>query len=101
MILFIVAEQMQGPLETTGQRLEAAGAGILQRLPVAAIGKDLSQAAEAFAVLSDLIPQLDASGTLAGQRLAFCADKMTEAGQELQGVQPSQPKGKSWLKGGR
>eukprot|EP00977_Amphora_coffeiformis_P014010 scaffold3823_cov195-Amphora_coffeaeformis.AAC.20 len=103
---------MQNPFLMGGQALEAAGAGILQRLPVTDVGARLTDAAAQLDTLSKLIPQLvvvvvvvhdspSTDGELAGQRLAFCAQQMTRAGQELQqGVVPTQPKGKSWLKGG-
>jgi hypothetical protein len=97
--LFLV-EQMIEPLEITGKSLEAAGAGILQRIPITNIGRHLADAATALSVVATLLPQLDSSGTLAGQRLTFCSDKMKEAGQELQGIKPTPAKGKSWIKGG-
>lgn len=83
-----------------GQALEAAGAGILQRISIAEIGQHLTDAATQLATIATLIPQLHESAELSGQRLGFCADQMTKAGQELQGVVPENPKGKSWLKGG-
>ena len=91
---------MQGPFDATGQALEAAGAAILQRASISTIGIHLETAADQLALLATLIPQLDASASLAGQRMAACAEKMTLAGQELQGIQPEAPKGKSWIKGG-
>ena len=95
-----ILEQMQDPFLTGGQALEAAGAGILQRLPLTDIGARLTDAATQLHTIATLIPQLHADGELAGQRLDFCAQQMTKAGQELQGVVPDKPKGKSWLKGG-
>ena len=80
--------------------MEAAGAGILQRIPITHIGQHLADAAAQLATISALIPQLHESAELSGQRLGFCAEQMTKAGHELQGVVPDKPKGKSWLKGG-
>lgn len=91
---------MQGPLDAAGKSLEAAGAAILQRATVATTGECLEDAADQLAIVGTLIPQLHTSAALCGQRLAACAEKMTTAGQELQGITPAPPKGKSWIKGG-
>lgn len=95
--------QMQEPFLTAGQALEGAGAAILQRAALARIGQYLVEAATALQTLSQLLPALDdtaaSASVLAGQRLEFCVVQMTLAGNELQGIVPTTPKGKSWLKG--
>ena len=95
---------MKEPFATAGLALEAAGAAILQRASVPTVGQHLVDAAAALDALAALVPALvekdDDNANLAGQRLAFCAERMKVAGQELQGVVPAKPKGKSWLKGG-
>jgi hypothetical protein len=82
--------------------LEAAGAGILLRKPLATIGVSIAAAGADLQQLSSIFTALD-SGKMeakeAGQRLTFAAEKMIEAGNALQGVAPK-PSGKSWLKGG-
>jgi len=99
----VIAERMQDPFSMGGQALESAGAGILQRIPVSDVGTSLTDAAVQIKVIARLLPQLapnESDAALAGQRLDYCAQQMTRAGQELQGVVPDKPKGKSWLKGG-
>lgn len=96
---------MQTPFLAGGEALEAAGAGILQRIAVSDVGRQLEHAGSQLAILAALMPQLlpddgNAASALSGQRLAYAAENMMRAGQELQGVQPPAPKGKSWLKGG-
>ena len=91
---------MKDPFLTAGQALEAAGAGIQQRASVPSTGQRLVDAATALQILATLVPALHTSAALAGQRLEFCASQMTVAGNELQGIVPAKPKGKSWLKGG-
>lgn len=81
--------------------LEAAGAGIMLRKPVGSIGSSITAAGADLQQLSTLIAALDSDKTEskdAGQRLAFAAEKMIEAGNALQGVM-QKPSGKSWLKG--
>ena len=92
---------MQQPFLTAGQSLEAAGAAVMQRASLPTIGRHLVEAATALSTLATLLPILHESAALAGQRLEFCATQMTVAGNELQGVTPAKPTGKSWLKGGR
>ena len=95
---------MQPCFKQSGLALEATGAGILQRTAVATIGQSLEEAATPLATIATLIPSLGKEpAPLSGQRLAFCADKIAEAGRELQGVSVStnRNKGKGWIKGGR
>jgi hypothetical protein len=99
-MLALTIEKMMDPMRVAGEALEAAGAGIMQRAPVAQAGKKLEEAGAQLATISSLLPSLHESAELAGQRLAFAAERMTLAGQELQGVQAKPKGGKSWLKGG-
>ena len=83
--------------------LEAAGAAILKRESIPSIGAHLVQAGAALNDLSPLVVALAPDRREAqesSQRLQFAADKMNQAGNELQGIQPKAT-GKSWLKGGR
>lgn len=91
---------MKDPMRVAGEALEAAGAGIMQRAPVAQAGQKLEEAGAQLERLSSLVPSLHESAKLCGQRLAFAAERMTLAGQELQGVVAKPKGGKSWLKGG-
>lgn len=86
--------------------LEAAGAGILQKKPIATIGMSIASAGAHLQQLSTLITALvnaDADkqeeAKESGQRCTFAAEKMIEAGNALQGIAPA-PSAKSWLKGG-
>jgi hypothetical protein len=99
---------MIGPMTQVSQDLEAAGAGILQRAPLPAIGERLVKASEQLAVLSTFVdevaqsttnPEPIAEGTLASQRMKFAAEKMKEAGNKLQGKEKEQSKGRAFLKG--
>jgi len=89
-------------LQSCGVALEAAGAGIMMRKSLAEIGASIATAGADLQLLSPLIGALDPEKTEcmeAGQRMTFAAEKMVEAGNQLQGVQPKTT-GKSWLKGG-
>jgi hypothetical protein len=99
---------MVEPMKICGQSLEAAGATLLQRQAISQAGQYLSRAGKALEKMSVLIPDLNdeslglpnPDGVLSGQRMAFAAEKMMQAGDSLQGVAKEKPKGKSWLKGG-
>jgi len=74
----------------------------MQREKVEAIGANIVKAGECLQQLSPLITSLDGDkqeSKNAGQRMTFAAEKMVQAGNELQGIKPKS-KGKSWLKGG-
>ena len=99
---------MIGPMAQVSQDLEAAGAGILQRAPLPAIGERLVKASEQLAVLATFVddiaqsttnPEPIADGALSAQRMTFAAEKMKEAGNELQGKEKEKPKGRAFLKG--
>ena len=76
----------------------------MQRKPIPDIGKELVSCGKALQELSVQIqsyaPERE-EAKLAGQRMAYAADRMMLAGTELQGT-TEKPKGgnKSWLKGG-
>jgi hypothetical protein len=102
-------EAMVEPMKICAESLEAAGATLLQRQAISQAGEYISRAGQALAKMSVLIPNLNddslgfpnQDGVLAGQRMAFAAEKMIQAGATLQqGIPKEKPKGKSWLKGG-
>lgn len=82
--------------------MEAAGAAILQRKPVAAVGESLVQCGESMKQLATCVETLAPTCKEAqesSQRMTFAADRMLLAGTELQGT-TEKPKGKkAWLKG--
>lgn len=93
---------MRGPLEVSATALEAAGAGIMQRITVPKIGVHLSTAGASLLELAQVVPATlpnDETAQLAGQRMTYAGEQMVLAGNNLQGIQPKKPKGKSWLKG--
>ncbi|KAL7570380.1 hypothetical protein ACA910_017217 [Epithemia clementina (nom. ined.)] len=96
-------ESMIQPLELCGNLLEDAGATVLRKDSPALTGQNLSKAGELLNHISTIIPSLlrgDSDGDLSSQRLAFAGMKLSEAGDQLQGVQKKPAGGKSWLKGG-
>jgi len=108
---------MIGPTAAASSALEAAGATILQRQPITEVGNQLVTAAEQFDVLATKIDDLSTSSgsasttleeeeeddpaTISSQRMKYCSERMTVAGQELQqgGPKTTVKTGKSWLKG--
>ncbi|KAL3912044.1 MAG: hypothetical protein SGILL_007042 [Bacillariaceae sp.] len=99
---------MIGPMAAVSQDLEAAGAGILQRAPLKDIGAKLVTAAAQLEVMATFVeeiaqsttnPEPLADGELSAQRMKFAAEKMKEAGDELQGKEKEKPKGRAFLKG--
>jgi hypothetical protein len=99
---YVFAEATVVHFEACSVALEAAGAGILLRKPLATIGLSIAAAGADLEQLSFLITALDADKVEAkdaGQRVTVAAEKMIEAGNALQGVAPK-PSKKSWLKGG-
>lgn len=99
---------MIGPMTAAGQSLEAAGAGILVRAPLKEIGSKLAESADYLSIIAAAIDEIAQStetaepiqeGILSSQRMIFAAEKMKEAGNELQGNEKPKPQGKAWLKG--
>jgi len=87
---------------SAGRSLEEAGACIMTNQAVKDVGIRLvmcgTELEKASSEINLLAPeQSDAS--LSAQRLAFAAERMVEAGNELQGATKPKPKGKGWLKG--
>jgi hypothetical protein len=84
------------PTENAAVSLEAAGAGIMQKLPLSEIGGKLVECGDNFEKLSQLLEPIapECSG-----RMIFGSEKMKQAGNNLAGVQKEKPKGKAWLKG--
>ena len=82
--------------------MEAAGAAIMQRKPVADVGKSLVECAQTMKQLAISVEALAptySEAQLSSQRMTFAADRMLLAGTELQGT-TEKPKGKkAWLKG--
>lgn len=101
LILASTIDCMIEPVHTCSTALEAAGAAIMQRQSVNIIGQQLDLAGTSLATLADLLPRLgdENDASQSGQRMLFASQKMTEAGQQLQGIK-APPTGKSWLKGG-
>jgi hypothetical protein len=90
-------------MQACGNKLEAAGAGIMRRETVVYIGENLMGAGEELGRLAlgvgKIHPDLEEI-RLSGQRMLYAGEKMREAGNNLMGVQPQVKKGgKSWLKG--
>jgi len=89
-------------MTTAGVNLEAAGAAIMRRSSLTEIagylitcGKQLEESSTQILALST-----DASnGQISSQRMAYAAQKMIEAGNELMGSPKQKPTGKGWLKG--
>mmetsp|Transcript_15696 Transcript_15696/g.29606 ORF Transcript_15696/g.29606 Transcript_15696/m.29606 type:complete len:266 (+) Transcript_15696:83-880(+) len=85
-----------------GEKLEAAGAGIMRRETGVYIGEKLVGAGEDLGQLAlgvqQIHPDLEEIRT-SGQRMLYAAEKMKEAGNNLMGVEQQEKKGKSWLKG--
>jgi hypothetical protein len=85
-----------------GEALESAGAGLMQRKSLAEVGSSLVECGERLQVLSTQVtifaPNLQESKDC-GQRMAFAADRMMEAGNQLKGTPQPKTTGKGWLKG--
>ncbi|KAG7351364.1 hypothetical protein IV203_010724 [Nitzschia inconspicua] len=99
---------MIGPMAAAGQSLEEAGAGIMTRVPLKDVGSKLVESADYFQMIAASIDNIAQSttaadpipeGILSAQRMMFAAEKMKEAGNELQGNEKPKPTGKAWLKG--
>ncbi|GKY96462.1 hypothetical protein MPSEU_000605700 [Mayamaea pseudoterrestris] len=101
-LLANVIELSIDPVQSTSTALEAAGACIMQKDPLATVGANLAVGGKNLTLLSTVIKKIDsanANAELSSQRMVFAADQMILAGNELQGIQPMKPKGKGWLKG--
>uniref|UniRef100_A0A7S4HR12 Uncharacterized protein n=1 Tax=Odontella aurita TaxID=265563 RepID=A0A7S4HR12_9STRA len=95
-------ENASKPLSVSGVSLEAAGAGIMQRAPVAQIGENMYNCGETLGSLAVAIGELSSSSEAleSCQRMKFASEKMMEAGDNLRGIKPEKkPKGKAWIKG--
>ena len=93
---------LQTHVAAVSSTLEAAGAAIMQRKPLAEIGSNLAQCGESMKFIAVSIEALAPTyeeAKIASQRMAFAADRMLLAGTELQGTPEKPKKGKSWLKG--
>ena len=76
---------------------------MLRKASPVATGEYLSGAGKLLSQAATTIPFLlsgNGDGDLSSQRLAFAGSKMSEAGDELQGIPKKPSGGKSWLKGG-
>ena len=102
-------------LKKSSIALEAAGAGIMQRLPVTQIGERIHESGEELVQLSYSISSISGlledstenedvqscnTLKLCSEKILNAGEKMKIAGNNLSGVQVDKPKGKSWLKGG-
>lgn len=88
-------------LESAGRDLEEAGACMITRRPVEDVGKMLQACGKSLGGLSKEIVELapgQSDSALCSQRMTFAAERMIEAGKELQGLEKPKPKGKGWLK---
>lgn len=97
---------MVSTMQLAGSSLESAGAGILMRQPLGTIGGHLVECGNQFQIIATCIQQLSPSsnnGQVSSQRMAYAAEQMILAGQELQPKNneetKSKSKGKGWLKG--
>lgn len=93
---------MVGNMQSTGEILEAAGACIMKKQPVEKMGMNLVDCGNGLQTMSlqiaDLAPEQN-DCNVSSQRMAYAAEKMIEAGNELQGAPKPKAKGKGWLKG--
>jgi hypothetical protein len=76
----------------------------MQNQPLTSTGAKLAEGGESLKLLSALVSNSNLAlenpnASMSGQRMNFAADQMILAGNELCGVKPEPPKGKSWLKG--
>jgi hypothetical protein len=100
--LYYVLVTSASHLAICATTMEAAGAAIMQRKPVAEVGVNLVQCGESMKQLAQSVEALAPTCKEAqesSQRMTFAADRMVLAGTELQGT-TEKPKGKkAWLKG--
>ena len=88
-------------MKTAGETLEEAGASIMKRKSVSEVGIKLGECGQALEVLAlqikELAPEQE-NAIISSQRMTYAAEKMIEAGNELQGSTKPKPNGKGWLK---
>uniref|UniRef100_A0A7S4QHV9 Pectinesterase inhibitor domain-containing protein n=1 Tax=Ditylum brightwellii TaxID=49249 RepID=A0A7S4QHV9_9STRA len=98
-----LVESTVNPMESSSIALEAAGASIQQRRPIADVGEELYKCACSLEQLAMAIQQFDVDAKEPKEcstRMMFASTKMKEAGDELRGKKDKpKPKGKSWIKG--
>lgn len=92
---------MADTLGKAGNDLEGAGACIMIRVPVSEVGVKLGDCGQALDKISkqllDLAPE-QVESKECSQRMAYAAQKMAEAANELQSLKKPTPTGKGWLK---
>lgn len=102
-ITILVGESIE-PMDQLAIAMEEAGKSVLQRKPVNDVGASLIKCGDYMETLSIQLkgyaPKLQEASD-AGQRMAFAAERMREAGYQLTGAIPetNKPKGKGWIKG--
>ena len=118
--LMLKIDNMISPMKLAAYHLEEAGASLMKREKVDALGKQLICCGEALEVLSAKVLELSvledssssisedgttaAPGKLSSQRMLYASQQMILAGKELTTAgdeKTSGPKGKSWIKQGR
>ncbi|KAL7465566.1 hypothetical protein ACHAXS_005886 [Conticribra weissflogii] len=97
-------ERMRAPMARASRSLEEAGAAILRREALEAVGGKLVDCGEALGDLAGAVGMLDREkevGTLAAQRMGYASRQMIVAGMELTGETRGEGNsvGKSWIKG--
>jgi hypothetical protein len=100
---------MVARVEACSVSLEAAGAALMQRQPLQAVGRHLVSAGDELLVVSKLLGALSPSDQQqqqeskdAAQRCQYASEQMILAGTSLLPAEMSKSKttDKSWLKGG-
>lgn len=94
-------ESMVLHLGSAGRDLEEAGACIMMKQPIADVGIKLEACGKRLEVLSKQVVELapeQADSKLCSQRMAFAAERMVAAADELRGSLKPKAKGKGWLK---
>lgn len=93
---------MVDTLGKAGNDLEAAGACIMIRDPVSEVGVKLGSCGRELEEISkqllDLAPEHQVESIECSQRMAYAAQQMVEAANELKGEKKPTPTGKGWLK---
>ena len=101
--MYLVAESIK-PMDDLAIAMEEAGKSIMQKKPVNDVGVSLIKCGDYMETLSVQIkgyaPKLQEASD-SGQRMAFAAERMREAGFQLTGATPetAKPTGKGWIKG--
>lgn len=118
--LTLKINNMISPMKLAAYHLEEAGASLMKREKVDALGKQLMCCGEALEMLSAKVLELSvleedpssivsggdttAPGKLSSQRMLYASQQMVLAGKELTTAgddKVSRAKGKSWIKQGR